>query len=293
MFLDKYALNQVDRKKQYYVAVHSGFRAINLLLRCMWCAICFGGILLSITPARAIAKGYATTDSGLRSGMVVSLVSSSGSAQSTVTRATRDNQAKVVGIATMVHDQLLAVGSSRDDVYIQDEGTIRAYVSDIDGAPKRGDVLSMSPVAGVLMKGSASTYNIAVAESDFEAKTAESYHLLNGSAGSTRIGLVEVNLDGKGLVSLKQDRSQLGEFANKLTGKNVSDVRVLVSLAVFLLVLFVEGVIIYGAVSSAIRSVGRNPLAKTAITKELFRVGAIASAVLLFGVLAVYALLWI
>lgn len=252
-------------------------------------------LFLSNAAAEAVARGYVSGDPSLRPGMAVSLIeSAAGNAKSTVTGATRDKLDKVVGIATTVDNSLVTVGSSDAQIYVETDGAVDAYVSDVNGLPKKGDQLTISPVKGVLMLSPNASMAVAIAGADLDTATAETYNLEGSSPKTTKIGLVKVNLDAKGLGrAADNSTSPLASIGRTITGKDVSDVRVLVSLVVFLLVLLSEGSILYGAISSAMKSVGRNPLAKTAITKELVRVALIAVGVLVLGVGAVCALLWI
>jgi hypothetical protein len=49
----------------------------------------------------------------------------------------------------------------------------------------------------------------------------------------------------------------------------------------------------YGAISSAITALGRNPLARSAIRREMIRILFVAIIVFLIGLGAIYGILWV
>jgi hypothetical protein len=61
---------------------------------------------------------------------------------------------------------------------------------------------------------------------------------------------------------------------------------------IFFFLILVEGAIVYGATSSTIAAVGRNPLAKKIVYRQLFQVALIMLIIFGFGMSAIYALLY-
>ncbi len=242
----------------------------------------------------AIARGYTTDDTGLQAGMVVAL-SLDPSSQAKVERATQASSDRVVGIVTTIDTSLVTVGSGVAKVLVESEGQTEAYVSDINGPVSQGDNLVLSPLKGVLMKLSANvpTTVIALAATGSITETVYSYQD-NGQPKETNISKISINLNRQGVdIGIVESDSALAKLGRSIVGKDVGEIRVLIALIIFIIVLIAEGGIIYGAVSSAITALGRNPLARKAIRSELLRVAAIAVAVLLLGVAAVYAVLWV
>jgi hypothetical protein len=251
-------------------------------------------VLLSQSSASAIARGYQTSDSGLQTGMVVAL-SVDGSSGSSVERASQDSSNRVVGIVTTLNNSLVTVSSSTAKVLVESEGQTDAYVSDINGKVNQGDLLILSPLKGILMKsGDAPATVIGIAADDASATVPYSYQE-EGQAKETQIAKIKINLNhqGGGNAGVLPSDSALARLGRSLVGKDVGEARVLIALILFIIVLIAEGGIIYGAVSSAITALGRNPLAGKIIRNELLRVVAIALIVLLVGLAAVYAVLWI
>ncbi len=248
-------------------------------------------MVLFYAPVFAIARGYLSSDSGLQTGMVVALgLGEAGG--SSVERATQESSSRVVGIVTTVDNSLVTVSSLPAKVLVESEGQPDVYVSDINGQVSKGDLLVLSPLKGILMKASDSQGAVIGIAADSATQTA-TYSYQDGShTKDTKIAKIKINLNHQGGASgTRSNDSTLAKIGRAIAGKEVSEIRVLVALILFVLVLIAEGAIIYGAVSSAIVALGRNPLGRKIINGELIKVVAIALLVLLVGLAAVYGVL--
>ncbi len=240
----------------------------------------------------AIARGYTTDDSDLEVGMTAA-ISVKSSDSSTVERATQDNGDQVVGIVTTVDNSLVTVSSGKSRVLVEGDGQVDAYVSDINGTIKKGDLLVLSPLKGILMRsGDTAAVVVGIAASNLDEKQAYGYQD-KGETKQTQIGKIKIDLSHKGSNGIVEPDSSLGRLGRAVVGKPVSDVRVVVALIIFFIVLITEGSILYGAISSAVTALGRNPLARKIIRSELIRVTFIALIVLIIGLGAMYAILWV
>lgn len=240
----------------------------------------------------AIAKGYRTDDNLLVSGMVVS-VDATNDSVSKVSRASQETASKVVGIATPINDSAVAITSSDADVYVESQGAVWAYVTDINGEAKRGDLLTVSPLRGMLMRTTTDAGGaiVAIADDNFTSSQAETVQLDSGK--SAKVAKILINLDQKNVSGGQSQESALQKIGRSVTGRTVSDVRVLVAMVIFIIIMIAEAAIIYGGITSAITAIGRNPLAREYIKKELFQVLGIVFGVLLLGVATIYGILWI
>ena len=248
--------------------------------------------LLSYASVFAIARGYTSSDSGLQTGMVVAL-SVDGSNNSSVERATQDSSNRVVGVVTTVDNSLVTVSSGAAKILVESEGQADVYVSDINGPVNKGDLLVLSPLKGILMKSSdAPAIVLGIAASTPTEPSKYSYQD-GADTKDTQIAKIKINLNhrGGGVAAGTQSDSALAKLGRAIAGKEVSEIRVLVALILFVIVLIAEGAIIYGAVSSAITALGRNPLGRKIINVELSKVVIIALLVLLVGLAAVYGVL--
>lgn len=256
-------------------------------------AIVFG-VLASAVTVSAIARGYSTSDSGLQTGMAV-VISREPADSSQVERATESASQRVVGIVTTLDNSLVTVTSSSAKVLVESEGEVDAYVTDMNGEVKKGDPLVLSPLKGILMRGTdPSITAIGIASVDFSTVSAEDYTISDDSKTTTvKIAKLKINLNRQGASNISNTDSSISRLGRKIVGKEVSDIRVLVALIIFFLVLVAEGSILYGGISSAMAALGRNPLARKIIRQELVRVVVIALFVLLIGLGAIYSILWI
>lgn len=267
----------------------------KMLLACTTLAYIL--VLTVLYPVYAAANGYSTDDAGLLPGMVVALSDSSTAEEPKVERAALDREAKVIGVSTSAGSQLVTVGSGNSKIFVQTTGEATVFVTDLNGLVKKGDLLAPSPLLGILMRADESTAPIVgIAIEDFNESEAESQPIKEGNDSKTaNIDKLRINLDHMAASNQQASAtdSSLERLGRAVAGKDVGEIQVIAALVIFLIVLVAEGGIIYGAVSSSIIALGRNPMAKQIIRKEMVRVIGVAVLVLGIGVAAVYAILWI
>lgn len=254
-------------------------------------------VLMQAVTAVGISQGYSTNDKDLQIGMIAALKSESSDGKQIVERANLSNRGKVVGIITTIDSNLLTLTNSEAQVHVTTSGDASSYVTDLNGDIKQGDFIAVSPLTGVGMKaGDADNFVVGVALEDFNKDKATSKEVTTteGSKRTVLINTVKVNVapQDKGQTAAK-NQPFLVLFGQSVTGKSVTQTQVIVALIVFFLLLVVEGSIIYGAIHSTIISIGRNPLARAALFKQLLQVSWLALLVMLFGLGSIYAILWI
>ncbi len=261
------------------------------------------GLLLGVTlltPAAATAatQGYNTQDKTITKGMAVA-VSNTTTADAKVIyveKASVDHADKTLGVVVDPSSETVAVSTNGDQVYVATTGVASVYVTDLNGTVHKGDLLTPSPLNGILMRaGDGSKGVLGVAQSDFDSKTAQSVSLKE-EVGSTKakVGLVQINMDVKFTTnSPNAGKTLLQRLGEAIVHHEVSTVQVVIALIILTLLIVVEGGIVYGAVSSSITSLGRNPLAKNTIMTGLGEVTGLVAAVLALGVAAVYLVLWV
>ncbi len=247
----------------------------------------------SIVSAQDVARGYATKDKGLKPGMVVALTSDSSATVPEVERADLSNASKVIGVTTTISENLVTIASGSDQVYVQSTGEVNVYATDLTGDIKKGDSVTVSPLKGSVIRSGMSSTQIGLALEDFPAASEESQLEISGS-GKTTVHTAKIKIS---LASGVSDRSaipkesSLQRLGRTLTGKKIGEIQVLIALIIFSIVMVAEGSIIYGGITSAITALGRNPLAKKIIVKELVRLLGMVVIVLAVGLGAVYAVL--
>lgn len=248
-------------------------------------------IVFTASVAAAIARGYTSEDAGLQVGMVAAL--SAEGAEDEVERATQETSAKVIGIISTIDGSPVSVSVGAAKVLVESEGQVDAYVSDLNGVVKKGDLLVLSPLKGILMKAKENTTLKIIGIAAENPFTSTSYDYVDQeSIQQTQIAKIKIDLNYLGSSNgNQQDDSALSRLGEMVVGRRVSEIRVLIALLVFIVVLVAEGGILYGAISSGITALGRNPLAKHIIRGELVRVVLVAIAVLVLGLVAVYIIL--
>jgi hypothetical protein len=253
--------------------------------------------MTALYPVSAVANGYATDDPDLIPGMVVALSASSTAEEPKVERAALDREQKVIGVSTTADNQLIAIGSGKTKIFVQTTGEATVFVTNLNGIVKKGDLLAPSPLLGILMKADESTAPIVgIAIEDFNEGDAETQTISEADQSKdTKIDKIRINLDHKAASNQQASAtdSSLERLGRAVVAKDVGEIQVIAALVIFLIVLVAEGGIIYGAISSAITALGRNPMARQIIRKEMGRVVAIALVVLSIGVAAIYAILWV
>ena len=209
--------------------------------------------------------------------MVVALSPGGENGEQKVERATQENTNRVVGIVTTIESSLITLSSGSAKVLVESEGQTEGYVSDIGGEVKKGDDLILSPLKGILMKSDKSAANVVGIAADNPGESSDYKYTENNSEKTTKISKIKVNLIRPGGVNadVAKDKSVLEKLGKTLTGRDISEARVLIALIIFVVVSITEGSIIYGAVSSSITSLG------------------VVILVLLVGLAAVYVMLWI
>lgn len=249
-----------------------------------------------LTPTvLAIATGYASDDEAIQPGMAVSLSESSTAERPVVSRAISGSDNDPIGVAVNPEENIVTTGAIDRTVYVQADGEVDVFVSDLNGTPKKGDLLVASPLKGVLVRGNDTAESVVgTVLEDFPASVGATQTVdKEGTSVTVRINQLRVSLDQKGQELSAVSDTALEKLGRTLTGKRVGEIRVIIALIIFLIVLVAEGSIIYGAVSTAITALGRNPMARISIVKELIRVVVIALAVLSLGVAAIYIILWV
>jgi hypothetical protein len=281
---------------------------MKMLQRIRWTALAcismYVSLVVAVAPgmvqsASAIARGYASDDPSLQPGMVAALSDTSTADVPKAKRASQDDGDKIIGVTTTPDKELITIASGEQQVYVQITGEVDAFVSNINGGVKNGDLLTISPILGVLMKADGSSSTImGIALEDFDESVAETKSISDGNTNrEIKVVKTRLNLDRKAASNQRGGSatdSSLERLGRAVTGNHdVNELQVIAALLIFLMVLVAEGSIMYGAVSSSITSLGRNPMARKIILKELARVVVITFGVLVVGLAAIYGILWL
>ncbi|MDQ3159167.1 MAG: hypothetical protein M3P98_03490 [bacterium] len=259
-------------------------------------------LLTSLVLAASISRTYKTTDSELRQGMAVSLSANQDSTEKLVEGAFTSTSSRFVGVVTNESDSLLTISQSNSDLIVAVDGETDALVSDANGSVLPGDLVGLSPFKGILIKVDPSKdasqitpIGVAVGNLDDAEKESKTVQLNDGGSQAILVGKIRIELSSDiGTRSVQQSDKNIFVVAGEsLTGKAVSGTQVIAALVVFALMIIIVGSIVYGAINSAIKSVGRNPLAKSEIFKQILQVSWIVLLVLAFGSGIIYVIMFI
>lgn len=227
----------------------------------------------------AVGQGFQADNSRgtVVSGAIVSFKSDSHS----VELAAPDTADRIAGIA--VQSPLLAITGSGQEVQVVLNGSAEVLVSDINGDIHAGDKITASPIAGVGMLATSDGRIVGTAKADFDAAKAQTKTVtdIHDNPHQVHVGAVPLQV---GLAYFQNQSSSflppfLQSLANNIAGKQVSVVRILICLILFLAALISLSVLVYSAVRSAMISLGRNPLASGNIRRSLYQVGLITLTV--------------
>lgn len=257
-----------------------------------------GTVLVATIPLvahalTAVSEGY-TSDSQLPLASIVSL--KTGSTKD-VELTTSENVDNMLGAVIAPENSLLSLtNGSSTETQVATNGEVQVLVSDINGTISRGDHITASPIAGVGMKTTENARVLGIAQgsvvdSDTQKQT---YKDKSGTEHTVKITTVPVQINisyyfkepDKTLVP-----SALQNIANSLAGKEVSTMPILISTAIFVVMIVVVVAIIYSLIRSSIISVGRNPMSQSAVYRGVIQISALVLAILGVGVVAIYLVL--
>jgi hypothetical protein len=257
------------------------------------------GVLSGRAAAQAVAQSF-TAETSLQPGMVVEL----GNDKDNIKPVTQNEASKMLGVVVQPNDAPLSLTTTNagQKAYVATTGTYRMLASDQNGAIKRGDYLIVSSLDGIAMKVNDSTqYVVGKALSGFDGSsgvltqtTAKDTH---GQEHVIKVGYVgvSINISRNPLLKNNNPESNLPGFLLKVTdsvaNKQVSAVRAYISLALAVLTAIIVCTVLYAGIRNSIIALGRNPLARKSIIRNLLQV-IITSLIILFcGFFAVYLLL--
>ena len=252
----------------------------------------FSNSLLIAQGVAAIAQGFKTTETNLTAGALMSLKTGS---TNTVELANTDRAERLVGIYG--NDTLLELGDDSENIQVVTSGVTMAIVSDANGPVNAGDKITASPIAGVGMKAVSSVQVVGTAQSNLSSAETQTktVQAADGSQIEVKIGQIPVQVNVTFYVSPDNKASFLPsflqDFANSVSGKEVSPVRVILAALILTLAFLSIAVLLYSTVKSSIISIGRNPLSEKAVRKSIFQIGFTVVGILLLTLITIYLIL--
>lgn len=259
-------------------------------------SIMLSGLALATVSAASanISHSYKAT-STIPNGSIVSL---DPAHQGYVQAANTGNGSHLIGVTVVSQDSLLAIDPTATTVQVALSGTTNTLVSTVNGNIKVGDQISVSPFSGIGMEILPGSRIIGVAQTPFDSKTSgattETIKDKAGHPHQIQIGYVRLTI-GIGTGSSTGGGGNQANFLQRLiksiTGHTISTIRIILSLVVGLIALVSLVTLVYASIYGSIVSVGRNPLAKTAIYRTLGSVMVMAFITVGIACVTIYYLL--
>jgi len=243
-------------------------------------------------------QGYAS-DTKLDNGTIVLLTGKDSD------RVKIANQAEVQNMFGVTVDRntlpLTISNGLENEVFVAVSGTFNVLVSTQGGSIESGDYVTLSSVNGVAMKaGTEKTTVFGRANGSFDGKgiTLGTTTLkdVNGNDNEKVVlGSIPVTIDIRGNPNDKSTKVEVPDFLMRLgqaiAEKEVSPIRIYLSLGITLISILAAIAIIYSGVRSGIISIGRNPMSKKSIFRALLEIILTSILILIIGLFAVYLLL--
>lgn len=242
--------------------------------------------------AASLSTGYAS-EQDLPFGTVVSVDSEN---QNFVEPTTLSTLRSVIGVIVRPEEATLNIAPNATTVQVASDGVANVLVSDLNGEIMPGDLIAPSSIAGVAAKWTDQGVALGTAQAVFNRESSGQLTTAQGEDGSSDevyVGTILVTINISEQLTTGSDL--LPEFLRSIiadiAGKELSIARSVAVIIVFLLTLIGTIVLVYGAVRSAIISIGRNPLSRGSVYLSLVQVFVIVFLVLATGAGVIFVLL--
>lgn len=263
----------------------------------------FSGLILGagIATAQAVTHAY-NTDQQLQRGMIVRLAEKDNKKVEALKPDEIDRMEGVVVAANDSPVTISAENQTTQQVFVATTGRYNVLVSNQNGPVKKDDYITISSVAGIGMKTDGKQSRIiGKALSGFDGKTNISgkMNVKNSSGQEIPIALsliaVEINVGHNPIQEKKTSLIPGLEFLQKAAGgvvdNQVGPGQLYLALAALTVSAFISGSILYAGVRTSMTAIGRNPLAKSSVMKNLVQVVVTSIIILIIGIVAVYLIL--
>ena len=215
---------------------------------------------------------------------------------------TNDTDTSMHGVIVAANDTVLNLtgDGTTSQVYVASTGKYQVLVSTQNGPIVKGDIISISALDGIGTKADTQqSVVLGKALSGFDGKqNVSGLMTIKTNSGNKKVAIGFVVVD----ISIAHNPMQVSvtgppvpaifkKAGEVITGKQVSTVRLYVSMIVLLITLFVSGSLMYGGVRSSLVAIGRNPLAKGAVARGLVQVIILGIIIFVIGLFSIYLIL--
>ncbi len=266
-----------------------------------------GVVAAAALPVAAVShegvsvQGYAAV-TPLDNGTIVQLT---GKDSNTVKLATQAEQQNMFGVVVDRNQLPITITSKglKNQTFVAVSGTYNTLVSTQGGAIKAGDYVTLSSVNGVAMKAGTKDEDRTVfgrAAQPFDGKsitlgTTEIKDTSGKVKKTVTLGMVPVTIDIRSNPNKRSTKVDVPPFLERvglaIAEKEVSPIRIYLSIAIAVISLIAAIAVLYAGVRSGVISIGRNPMSKKSIFRALIETILTSVVILVIGLFAVYLLL--
>jgi uncharacterized protein YjeT (DUF2065 family) len=252
---------------------------------------------MGTSNAQDVVQGY-EADVKLQNGTVVRLIGDDRD-KTKIKPLSQEEEGELLGVVVSGSQAPVSISDpEKTQVFVANRGRYEVLVSTQNGPIAIGDGLVISSLDGVAMKAD-DLHRVLVGkalENFSEKSDAEGGHIKLEGGGTVAVGRIMADISVARNPNYSGDTiagvpHALSRIAYAVTDKPVTALRIYAGLSVVLICLVIAGAILYSGVHTALTSVGRNPLAKKSIWRNLFSVTLTALIVVSVGLFAVYLIL--
>lgn len=215
------------------------------------------------------------------------------------------DMAKMEGVVVAANDSPVTLSSSDQtiqQVFVATTGRYEVLTSNQNGSIHKDDYITVSALDGVGMKADTKQPRIiGKALSDFDGKSGVIGETTakNSEGKSIPIALgmvgVEISVSHNPLEAKKQSiipgLEKLQQVAGTVSNNQVTPGQIYLGMAIMILTSIVAGSILYAGVRTSMIAIGRNPLARGSVMRNLIQVVITSVIILIIGIVAVYLIL--
>jgi len=258
-----------------------------------------------VLPVSAVEYGggsvqsYAS-ESVLDNGTIVQL---DGKGTKAVKISTQADLQNMFGVVVDRNQLSLTISdaSLKNETFVAVSGTYNVLVSDQNGSIAIGDYVTLSSVNGIAMKAGTAEKTVfgrAVGKFDGKGVTLGTTTLkeTDGKSNKTvKLGSIPVTIAIQRNPNEKSTKVEVPDLLKRIgqaiAEKEVSPIRIYLSMAITAVSLIAAIAVLYSGVRSGVISIGRNPMSKKSIFRALLEIILTAILILIIGLFAVYLLL--
>jgi len=261
-------------------------------------------LVIMVSFLISAVNGYAITESisnaykaatSIKSGSIVSLDSTK---QNEVVAANTNNQQRLVGVTVSSQQSLLAVNDVSSTTQVVSSGIADTLVSTINGSISIGTQIAVSPLSGVGENANSDGKIVGIAEASFNSSTsgavAQNVYDTNKQLHKIYVGYVPVLIAISNNPSTTANSGFINSFRNlvsNIAGHTISNTSLLLVSIITIIAVISIIVLIYGAITGGLISIGRNPLARGSILASLGQIFLMVLTIAIISIIIIYFIL--